>query len=99
MQDDEGDLHISTNLPVLDTLISSDGHRDKSESFGSQLVGHFSRPNTHNNNNNRDENRKNKMNGQRLPKDSNLLGSYWPSSNIGNIFDIGWDPNPPKGSK
>uniref|UniRef100_A0A5K4EUD7 Putative netrin receptor unc5 n=1 Tax=Schistosoma mansoni TaxID=6183 RepID=A0A5K4EUD7_SCHMA len=97
MQDDEGDLKLPKEFPVLDTLISSEGDKDLSESINSKLEDSSSRSNIYHKNNN--DNRKNKMNGQRLPKDSSLLDSYWPNSNVGNIFDIGWDPNPPKESK
>lgn len=96
MQDDEGDLKLPKEFPVLDTLISSEGDKDPSDSINPKLEGPSSRTNIYHNNNN---NRKNKISGQRLPKDSSLLDSYWPNSNVGNIFDIGWDPNPPKESK
>ncbi|CAI2736478.1 unnamed protein product [Schistosoma spindalis] len=92
MQDDEGDLKLSKEFPVLDTLISSEGDKHPSDSINQKLEGPSSRTNIYHNNNNR----KNKINGQRLPKDSSLLDSFWPNSNVGNIFDIGWDPNPPK---
>ncbi|CAH8579828.1 unnamed protein product [Schistosoma turkestanicum] len=103
MQDDERDLTLSKDMPVLDVLISSERDKDSSNRLDSKLEDESTRPRTHNNNdnnnnNNRNGNRKNKLSGQHATEDAKLLGLYWPNPNVGNIFDIGWDPNPPRGT-
>nr|CAH8875780.1 unnamed protein product [Trichobilharzia regenti] len=102
MQSDEEDLKLSKEMPILDTMIPSETETGVKSSSQVKLRAGVRKSNdfgtgvrNHNNKNNNNH----KLNGQHSPKDdSNLLDSYWSDTNVGNIFDIGWDPSPPKGT-